>query len=40
MTITTDGSDTTIAFDATSSVVLVGFADPEALHASDFILFA
>jgi len=37
MTISGDGANTTIAFDATDSVTLVGFADPSILHASDFI---
>ena len=31
------GTDTKIAFDANNSVTLVGFGDPSALHASDFI---
>ena len=37
MTITFDGSNTRIDFDATNSLTLVGFADPSALHASDFL---
>ena len=37
MTITFDGANTKIDFDATNSVTLVGFVDPSALHASDFI---
>jgi serralysin len=37
MMITFDGVNTRIDFDATNSVTLVGFADPSALHASDFI---
>ena len=37
MMITSTGTDTRIAFDAANSVTLVGFADPSALHASDFI---
>jgi hypothetical protein len=36
MMITFTGTDTTIAFDATNSVTLVGFASP--LHESDFLL--
>ena len=36
MMITFTGTDTTIAFDATNSVTLVGFAGP--LHESDFLL--
>ena len=36
MMITFTGTDTTIAFDATNSVTLVGFAAP--LHESDFLL--
>jgi Ca2+-binding RTX toxin-like protein len=38
MMITSDGANTKIAFDADDSVTLVGFVDPSALHASDFIL--
>ena len=37
MVITDTGADTRIAFDATNSVTLVGFGDPNLLHASDFI---
>ena len=37
MTITGDGHDTTISFDDASSVTLVGFADPHALHLTDFL---
>ena len=37
MMMTVDGANTRIDFDATNSVTLVGFADPSALHASDFI---
>jgi Ca2+-binding RTX toxin-like protein len=37
MVITDTGADTKIAFDATNSVTLVGFGDPNLLHASDFI---
>ena len=36
MMITFTGTDTTIAFDATNSVTLLGFAGP--LHESDFLL--
>jgi serralysin len=36
MTITGDGHNTTISFDDASSVTLVGFADPHALHMADF----
>jgi Ca2+-binding RTX toxin-like protein len=38
MTITGDGTNTTISFDDASSVTLVGFADPHALHVTDFLL--
>ena len=38
MMITFDGVGTRIDFDTTNSVTLVGFADPNALHASDFVL--
>lgn len=37
MTFASDGASITISFDDSSSVVLVGFADPHALHTSDFI---
>jgi serralysin len=37
MTITGDGHNTTISFDDASSVTLVGFADPDALHVTDFL---
>ena len=37
MSLASDGANTTISFDASSSVVLLGFADPNALHSSDFI---
>ena len=37
MVITDTGAHTRIAFDATNSVTLVGFGDPNLLHASDFI---
>jgi serralysin len=37
MTITGDGHNTTISFDDASSVTLVGFADPHALHLTDFL---
>ena len=37
MMITGDGHDTTISFDDVSSVTLVGFADPHALHLTDFL---
>ena len=37
MTVTSDGANTRVDFDATNSVTLVGFADPSALHAWDFI---
>jgi serralysin len=37
ITITFDGANTRIDFDAANSVTLVGFADPSALHASDFL---
>ena len=37
MTITGDGTNTTISFDDASSVTLVGFADPQALHVTDFL---
>ena len=37
MAITDTGADTRIAFDATNSVTLVGFGDPNLLHQSDFI---
>jgi serralysin len=37
MVITGNGADTKIAFDADDSVTLVGFSDPNALRASDFI---
>ena len=40
MVITGTGVDTKIAFDATNSVTLVGFSDPSALRASDFIFVA
>ena len=40
MMITGIGVDTKIAFDATNSVTLVGFSDPSALRASDFIFVA
>jgi Ca2+-binding RTX toxin-like protein len=35
--ITDMGADTTIVFDATNSVTLVGFGDPSVLRASDFL---
>ena len=35
--ITSTGSDTKIAFDATNSVTLVGVSDPNTLQASDFV---
>jgi len=38
MMITFDGANTKIGFDANDSVTLVGFTDPSALRASDFIL--
>ena len=38
MMITFDGANTKIGFDAGDSVTLVGFTDPSALRASDFIL--
>jgi serralysin len=37
MVITSDGANTRIDFDATSSVTLFGFADPSGLQASDFL---
>jgi serralysin len=37
MLITSTGTDTRIAFDATNSVTLVGLNDPNTLHGSDFI---
>jgi hypothetical protein len=37
MTITGNGTDTTVAFDASDSVTLVGIADPNSLQASAFI---
>ena len=37
MTITGDGHNTTISFDDASSVTLVGFGDPQALHMADFL---
>jgi len=37
MMITFDGANTKIAFDASNSVTLLGFTDPAALTASDFI---
>ena len=36
MLITDMGDDTTIGFDATNSVTLIGFGDPSVLQASDF----
>jgi serralysin len=38
MTITADGGNTRIAFDANDGVTLVGIADPHILHPSDFLL--
>jgi Ca2+-binding RTX toxin-like protein len=38
MTITADGGNTRIAFDANDGVTLVGIADPHSLHPSDFLL--
>src|SRR5882757_7102801 len=38
MTITADGGNTRIAFDANDGVTLVGIADPHTLHPSDFLL--
>jgi Ca2+-binding RTX toxin-like protein len=38
MVITGSGGDTKISFDAHDSVTLVGFIDPSALHAADFLL--
>jgi hypothetical protein len=38
MTITGDGSNTTIAFNANDSVVLVGFVGPQAPQTADFVL--
>ena len=37
MLITDMGDDTTIGFDATNSVTLIGFGDPSVLQASDFL---
>ena len=37
MAFTTNGTSTTISFDGSSSVTLVGIADPFTLHTSDFI---
>ena len=37
LTITSNGADTKIAFDAADSVTLTGVSDPSVLHASDFI---
>ena len=37
MMITFDGANTKIGFGANNSVTLVGFADPSALRASDFM---
>ena len=37
MTITGDGTSTTISFDDTASVTLVGFADPHTLYVTDFL---
>src|ERR1700704_1207064 len=38
MTITADGGNTRISFDANDGVTLVGIADPHTLHPSDFLL--